>query len=179
MTGVSDLRPGRLARRLWPWSALIVVLTALPARAAAQGVRGWTSTNVQMVGLRPIAMDTLLKSQVTIDAFGKATYEGQPVTCTGDSLCVGYRALDRARAVVATQDVSLTAWGLGMQGLSVTTTSGHPITLLSHRGHIANITLNDHFILSLRTHRRSRFAHGNTRRGSNRDQHYAGHNENR
>ncbi len=121
MTGVSDLRPGRLARGLWPWSALIVVLTALPARAAAQGVRGWTSTNVQMVGLRPIAMDTLLKSQVTIDASGNATYEGQPVTCTGDSLCVGYRALDRARAVVATQDVSLTAWGLGMQGLSVTT----------------------------------------------------------
>jgi len=74
-----------------------------------------------MVGLRPIAMDTLLKSQVTIDDFGNATYEGQPVTCTSDSLCVGYRALDKSRAVVATQDVSLTAWGLGMQGLSVTT----------------------------------------------------------
>ncbi len=84
-------------------------------------MRGWATTTIQTVEMRPIAMDTVFRSEVLMDAAGNATYQGQPVTCVGDSLCIGYRALAKAHTVVATQDLSLTAWGLGMQGLSITT----------------------------------------------------------
>ncbi len=110
-----------LARISWVAVAMIAATAVLPGSARAQGFRGWSSTNVQSVGLRPITVDTIPSSQVDVDAAGRATYQGQPVTCTSDSLCIGYRALDQAHAVAVTEDVSLTAWGLGMQGLSVTT----------------------------------------------------------
>ncbi len=109
----------RASRRLAV--ALTVAAMLAPARAGAQGMRGWATTTFQTVQLRPIAPDTMPESLVSIDAGGNATYQGQPVTCMADSLCVGYRALPVARTVEATEDLSLTAWGLGMQGLSITT----------------------------------------------------------
>jgi hypothetical protein len=63
----------------------------------AQGYRGWASTSVQVVELRPLG-------------------------------------LDEERTLAATQDVSLTAWGFGVEGLSAT-------TLLRFRAHAGSDVL--------------------------------------
>lgn len=63
--------------------ALAGPLAAPPAAATAQGYRGWTSTNLQLVELKPIG-------------------------------------LAKEQTFAATQDLALTAWGLGIEGLSVT-----------------------------------------------------------
>jgi hypothetical protein len=59
-----------------------------PSVAAGQDYRGWTTTSVQVVELRPVSLDSV--------------------------------PLGDERTVAATQDLSLTYWGLGVEGLSVT-----------------------------------------------------------
>jgi hypothetical protein len=73
----------RLARSPVTLGAALAALSAFPGAAAAQGYRGWTSTNVQLVEIRPIG-------------------------------------LGEVRTLAATQDLGLTVWGLGLEGLSVT-----------------------------------------------------------
>jgi hypothetical protein len=114
----------RRAARTWRAAPLLsltlVVLGILPAPALGQGARGTATTTVRYISLRPIALDTVPRSE-TVDVDGVPTFEGQPVTCLADgSTCVLYRPLDVAHGVVATQDVSATAWGLGLEGLSAT-----------------------------------------------------------
>jgi hypothetical protein len=113
----SDLaRPARAAAS-GAVLALLALLAAAPA--AAQGVRGNATTTVRYLTLRPVGMDTIDAATVTM-ADGVATLDGQPVTCINATQCVLYRPRDVAHAIVATQDISGTAWGLGMQGLSAT-----------------------------------------------------------
>jgi hypothetical protein len=71
-----------------------------PDRTSAQGigVRGWVGTTVQAVELRPVAR--------------------RPEGCTAGEAC--YLPLDKELSIAGTQDVSLTAWGFGVQGLSAT-----------------------------------------------------------
>lgn len=121
MSGKGCAGPRGGVARWWLALAVVTVAGLAPTSASAQGMRGWATTTVQAVQLRPVAPDTIPQSLVSMDAAGNATYEGQPVMCMADSLCVGYRALPVATTVEATQDLSLTAWGLGMQGLSITT----------------------------------------------------------
>jgi hypothetical protein len=88
--------------------------------AAAQGVRGSATTTVRYIEMRPIQQDTVSRERVTELPDGSFEFEGIPVSCVTGLPCVFYRSLDVQQAVIGTQDVSLTAWGLGVQGLSVT-----------------------------------------------------------
>lgn len=96
-----------------------VLVSAGPVRA--QGVRGWIGTTVQMVEIRPLGLDTIPRSAVTFTENGQGTSQGQPVDCSKGDFCTRYGVLPEVRAAVGTQDLSLTAWGFGVQGLSFTT----------------------------------------------------------
>jgi hypothetical protein len=96
-----------------------VLAAALAAPAAAQGVRGTVSHTGFYAELRPLAQDTVNRSLVTELSPSAWEYEGIPIYCQG-SQCIRYRAGDVASTVSGTLDASLTAWGLGVQGLSTT-----------------------------------------------------------
>jgi hypothetical protein len=95
-------------------------LLALPGSAAGQSFRGWVGTTVQAVELRPLGIDTIPRSAVTSTSEG-FIFEGRSVSCTSSQVCTAYVALDKDHVVAATQDLSLTAWGFGVEGLSLTT----------------------------------------------------------
>lgn len=92
--GVTRSRPlGRRITSVTACAGLLVVASPV----VAQGVRGWAGTTVQAVDVR---------------RFG-------PVDgCLQGPGC--YQPLADRLSVVGTQDVSLTAWGFGVQGLSAT-----------------------------------------------------------
>ena len=98
----------------------VAVALLLPGSALAQSYRGWTSTSVQVVELRPLGLDSVPRSDVVMDAAGRLLYEGNEVSCVLASVCTGYLPLDQDRTLAATQDLSLTFWGFGVEGLSVT-----------------------------------------------------------
>jgi hypothetical protein len=103
--------------------ALALVLAGLAAATAdadAQGVRGNATTTLRYIELRPITQDTVSEDRVTVLPDGRREFEGIPVACVSGVGCVYYRSLEVQHAVVATQDVGFTAWGLGVEGLSVT-----------------------------------------------------------
>ena len=79
-------------------AAAVVALGGGHRTADAQGVRGWAGTTVQGVELRPIA-----------------AAEGG---CVAAEPC--YLPGSKELSLVGTQDVSLTAWGFGVRGLSAT-----------------------------------------------------------
>ncbi len=95
--------------------------TLMPSVAAAQGMRGWVGTNVQAVRLRPMVLDTIPLADIEVQPDGSRLYRGQPVACLTDDLCTVYATAPQATAWAATENVSLTAWGFGVQGLSFTT----------------------------------------------------------
>jgi hypothetical protein len=120
--------PDRVARRSRGVRRSIVlglVLSAAapltPGRAAAQSYRGWTTTSIQVIELRPLGLDSVPRSEVLTDANGRFLYEGNEVSCVTATVCTGYLPLGDERTLAATQDLSLTLWGFGMEGLSVTT----------------------------------------------------------
>jgi len=91
-----------------------------PRVLESQDFRGWTSTSVQIVELRPIGLDSVPRAQVTTDAQGRSFFGDVEVTCVLATICTGYFAQSDERTLAATQDLSLTFWGLGVTGLSVT-----------------------------------------------------------
>jgi hypothetical protein len=99
---------------------LTAIGLALPGTAAAQGVRGQATTTVRYLTLRPIQLDTVARADVDFSD-GQATFQGEAVYCpaSGDA-CTRYLPADMIHGVVATEDISATAWGLGVQGLSAT-----------------------------------------------------------
>jgi hypothetical protein len=101
------------------WVAVALAL-ALTQGAHAQGFRGWTSTSVQLVELRPIGLDSVPRADVTTDAQGRFLFGDTEVTCVLATICTGYFAKDDERTLAAAQDLGVTVWGLGVQGLSVT-----------------------------------------------------------
>lgn len=94
-------------------------MAAPPAAAVAQGVRGQAVTTVRYVSIRPIERDSVPLSQVQ-EVDGRFFFDGFEVHCAGGPQCTFFRPAPTAHGVVATQDISGTAWGLGMQGLSAT-----------------------------------------------------------
>jgi hypothetical protein len=103
--------------------ALAVLLAGVAAGhgdAHAQGVRGTATTTVRYIELRPITQVTVPLDQVTELPDGRLEFEGIPVQCVPGLGCVLYRSADVQHAVPLTQDVGLTAWGWGVQGLSFT-----------------------------------------------------------
>jgi hypothetical protein len=104
-------------------AALLLLLAGavtVSPEARAQGIRGTATTNVRYLTLRPIALDTVARADV-LEGEDGFTFDGVPVYCLGvDRDCVRYRSRDVSHGIVATQDLSATAWGLGLQGLSAT-----------------------------------------------------------
>ncbi len=112
------LRRGRLELAA---VTVLVAVAAGPRAIDAQSYRGWTTTSLQLVELRPLGLDTVPRSEVLTDARGRFLYEGNEVTCVLATICTGYLPRGDEQTLAATQDLSLTLWGLGVQGLSVTT----------------------------------------------------------
>lgn len=102
-------------------AALGVAWVSCPDPAQAQGVRGWVATTVQAVGLRGFGVDTLPFADALPGPGGSYTVDGRAVACVVELFCTRYRAEAPHLTWVGTQDVSLTAWGLGVTGLSATT----------------------------------------------------------
>lgn len=98
-----------------------LLLASLPGSVVAQGMRGWVGTTVQVVELRPYGQDTVPRSGVVTGPDGSHFFDGRPVSCFIGDFCTAYVALAEDQLLAATQDVSLTAWGFGMEGLSFTT----------------------------------------------------------
>jgi hypothetical protein len=99
----------------------LTLLAALPCAVTAQGVMGTATSTARYIELRPIVRDTVPLAEVTVDGSGRATWNGIPVACpAGATECELFRAAGEEHAVALTQDVSFTAWGLGLRGLSAT-----------------------------------------------------------
>lgn len=97
------------------------LLSAIPVEpVAAQGVRGVATTSSRFVELRGLRADTVDASRLGLDAEGRVTLDGQAVACLPGAPCVIYRPGEREQGVVVTQDIRVTAWGLGARGLSAT-----------------------------------------------------------
>ncbi|HUH12388.1 MAG TPA: hypothetical protein VMK65_04730 [Longimicrobiales bacterium] len=91
---------------------------ALMGDAEAQEFRGRLLTTGRYVQVRPLDLDSVALD-ATVEVDGRRQFEGRPVACVG-ATCTYYRSADPEHAVVLTQDLSFTAWGLGMEGLSAT-----------------------------------------------------------
>jgi hypothetical protein len=87
--------------------------------AAAQGVRGSTISTLQYAEIRPIRRDTVDSAQVTRTPGGRFELNGVPVECAG-AICTLFAPAEPQHALFFTQDVAVTAWGLGVSGLSGT-----------------------------------------------------------
>lgn len=99
---------------------LAAVALGWPGGLGAQGVRGWARTTAHYVQVRPLAVDTIALNDVTRGEDDVPRFEGHPVACTPGIHCTLYRMKPVDHVVHGTQDLSLTAWGLGVQGLSAT-----------------------------------------------------------
>jgi hypothetical protein len=109
----------RRFRRAVPLALALAALLQAAPEAAAQAVRGNARTSTRFLEMRPITRDTVPRGQVVERDDGSFEYNGVPAFCVSE-VCFYYRSLPVEHAVALTQDVSFTAWGLGMQGLSAT-----------------------------------------------------------
>ncbi len=99
-----------------------LALTAiLSTPLAGQGVRGTVQFLGRTIEMRPLLQDTVSLDLVEEDENGRLTFDGKPVYCVGGPTCDYWRSLPTQTAAVLSADVSVTAWGLGVQGLSATT----------------------------------------------------------
>lgn len=101
-------------------SSLLLLLLAPFASLEAQGVRGDARSTARYVEIRGFVRDTIPRSQVTQLPDGTFEFEGERVFCPPGLSCVRYRAGEVEQTIAFTQDVGLTAWGLGVRGLSAT-----------------------------------------------------------
>ncbi len=120
---VAAARYPRPTRRRLPLilsgTCLAVALSlVIPAPAlVAQQWRGRASTRIQYVEARPLSLDSVLVGQTT--GTGQLrTYSDTLVTCApGQSHCFFYRPASVVSTSPITQDLELSAWGLGVEGL--------------------------------------------------------------
>ncbi|MDP2498624.1 MAG: hypothetical protein Q8W44_11650 [Candidatus Palauibacterales bacterium] len=114
-------RTPHIPRRRWLLSLGVgfLALALLPGAVPAQDFRGHAWATARTVEVRPIAQDTVARSQVTELPGGGLAYQGRPVTCRGDE-CTFYRSSPSEHALHTTQDLRFTAWGFGLEGLSAT-----------------------------------------------------------
>ena len=99
---------------------LPMVLSAAASAVHGQGVRGTAVTTARYFELRPITRDTIDMSVVEALPNGSYRFEGLPISCIPQLHCIRYSATDKQSAVLLTQDVGMTVWGLGVEGLSAT-----------------------------------------------------------
>lgn len=104
------------SRRL---AVLLVLLSLRAAPAGAQDLRGWATSTFRFLELRPLER-VVVDPALLVEEGGQFFLDGEPVACGAAENCVLYRPAGVDGATVGTQDVGLTAWDLGTQGLSVT-----------------------------------------------------------
>lgn len=97
-------------------SAPLVCATSLHA----QGVRGSAQTTVRYYEIRPLVDDTIAFEDVEARDDGTFYFDGRQVVCNTTAFCVRFVSGAKQGAAMLTQDVGMTAWGLGIEGLSAT-----------------------------------------------------------
>ena len=116
-------KEGGSRSRVLATSATLLFVVAFSAGRAtpvsAQSYRGWLSSSLHLVELRPVGLDSVSRTEVVEDADGRLLFGGYEVSCA-DELCTGLLPQSKERTIAATQDASFTYWGLGVQGLSAT-----------------------------------------------------------
>ncbi|HSM06476.1 MAG TPA: hypothetical protein VK858_17775 [Longimicrobiales bacterium] len=114
--------PGRAAGRAFVAAVLIVGVALVGAGpVAAQGVRGWATSTVRYVQMQPLRLDTAFVEDVVYGEDGVARIDGRRIDCLPTrTLCPYYRPAPVENAVLGSQDIGFTAWGLGLEGLSTT-----------------------------------------------------------
>lgn len=85
---------------------------------AAQGVRGELVTSARYVEIRTLALDTVPRERVVEGPTGVPRFEGERVFCQDPDVCLRYRSGPVEGSVALTQDLRLTGWGFGVEGLS-------------------------------------------------------------
>lgn len=122
MTGPVRASARGANRAAFPRAVGVVILlgVAAPTAALGQDVRGSVRATANYLEIAPMRQDTVARAAVTDDPDLGPVFEGRPVTCVLVDRCTFYRADDPVAAVGLAQDVSATAWGLGVRGLSVT-----------------------------------------------------------
>jgi hypothetical protein len=98
----------------------VLVALAWNAPLGGQAFAGTAQSHVRQVQLRPVMQDTVSRSRVVEGPGGGLEFEGFPVVCITEEGCVFYRSMPVQSAAVLSQDVEVTAWGLGVQGMSAT-----------------------------------------------------------
>jgi hypothetical protein len=69
------------------------------------------------IEMHPMTRDTVDSASTTVDENGRRVFEGRPVTCAAQT-CTYFRPAPVENTVAMTQDLSVTAWGFGIEGLS-------------------------------------------------------------
>lgn len=94
----------------WIFFAGLAGLLAFSASPldAQFGMRGWATTHVRYVELRPLELDTV------------AGLAPRPDWCVDGLTCTRYLTGTEQGATIGTQDIAITAWGFGVEGLSGT-----------------------------------------------------------
>ena len=116
MIGAARIRRGR--RLLGAVAAALAPLLLAAASAGAQDVRGELVTSGRYIEVRPLGLDTVPRSQVVEGPGGSLLFEGDPVFCQQPDVCIRYSSRPVEDAVAVTQDLRLTGWGFGVEGLS-------------------------------------------------------------
>ena len=98
--------------------AALLAAAADPGAAASQGVRGEAVTTARLVDIRPLTLDSVARSRVEALPNGRFLFEGREVNCGAGGVCTFFRSAPAERAVALTQDLRLTGWGFGPEGLS-------------------------------------------------------------
>ena len=98
----------------------MLIAAAFASALGGQDVRGFATSAVHYAELRPLRADTVALVGVVERAPGRFEVEGEPVHCIPGVGCVRWLADPVEGAALATQDVTLTGWGFGVQGLSAT-----------------------------------------------------------
>jgi hypothetical protein len=98
----------------------LVVLLATPARGIAQEYLLRLDTRVQRVDYRGVTRDSIAASLVVTAPDGSLeTPDGHAVTCNGQTICFFFRPGPVRRGAPLVTGIDLTAWGLGVRGLSL------------------------------------------------------------
>lgn len=99
---------------------LALAALAAPGSAAGQDFRGSIVSSATYVEVRPMVLDSVDRSQVTVEPDGSFSFDGRPVQCSSTGLCTFYTSPQTESAATFRQDYRFTGWGFGVTGLSAT-----------------------------------------------------------
>ena len=101
----------------------LCVMLGLPATTTAQSYRARLDARAQSVWFRGLTADSILASEATASADGAfTTPDGRAVRCGAGLYCFFFRPGPELHAVPVSTTASVTAWGFGVEGLSLRAT---------------------------------------------------------